>query len=175
MTEIVHTFADNPLDRGDALRRDPAWLEAVARDPDARYLPMWRLNALIAAGNAHRLGWLPPERVATLDLPTPPVFLGLEGGAPRFGQDVSAVDVPCRHSRSRKGTSSRIAGLRGWRLPPMMPASSPNAARSSRGTNGTSSAASAAHVPSKPAADMCAYVRRAAHSISRAPIRWRSW
>ena len=94
MTEIVHTFAGNPLDRGDALRRDPAWLEAAARDPEARYLAMWRLNALIEAGDAHRLGWLPPERIATLDLPTPPVFLGLEGRAPRFGQDVSAVETP---------------------------------------------------------------------------------
>ena len=95
MTDIVHTFAGNPLDRGDAQRRDEAWLEAAGRRADARYLPMWRLNALVAKdeGGVH-LGWLPPEPVAELKLETPPVFLGLDGGAPCFGQDVSALAAP---------------------------------------------------------------------------------
>ena len=96
MTDIVHTFAGNPLDRGDALRRDADWLSAAERDSASRYLPMWRLNVLIEDGGTHRLGWLPPERIEGLDLSVPPVFLGLDGGRPRFAQDMSAVEEPAR-------------------------------------------------------------------------------
>ncbi len=123
MTDIVHTFAGNPLDRGDALRRDPDWLAAAARNPDSGYLPMWRLNVLIEDGDeggrrhdgdTHRLGWLPPARIAGLDIGTPPVFLGLAGDRPRFAQDVSAVEEPLRDldlpSRFRF-EDSRAAGM----------------------------------------------------------------
>ena len=94
MANIVHTFAGNPLDRADALRRDADWLDAAARNPAARYLPMWRLNVLVQAGDVLRLGWLSPERVLALGVETPPVFLGLAGDAPRFALDVSAVEEP---------------------------------------------------------------------------------
>ena len=94
MTDIVHTFAGNPLDRGDALRRDADWLAAAARDPDSRYVPMWRMNVLIEGGEGDRLGWLPPGPITELELDTPPVFLGLAGTAARFAQDVSGLDEP---------------------------------------------------------------------------------
>ena len=96
MTNIVHTFAGNPLDRGDALRRDPDWLTAAERRPDARYLPMWRLNVLIEEGEGCQLGWLPPAHVSALNLGVSPVFLGLSGERPLFGQDVSGVEEPMR-------------------------------------------------------------------------------
>ncbi len=94
MNEIVHTFAGNPLDRGDALRRDADWLADAARDPDSRYVPMWRMNVLIEGGEGDRLGWLPPGPITELELDTPPVFLGLAGTAARFAQDVSGLDEP---------------------------------------------------------------------------------
>ena len=96
MTDIVHTFAGNPLDRGDAQRRNPDWLAAATRDPDTRYLPLWRLNVLIEDGDGHQLGWVPPARITELDMRTPPVFLGLDGDRPRFAQDLSAVEEPLR-------------------------------------------------------------------------------
>ncbi len=96
MTDIVHTFAGNPLDRGDALRRDPDWLAAATQDPDTRYLPMWRLNVLIEDGDGDQLGWLPPARISGVDVRTPPVFLGVAGERPLFAQDVSAVEEPLR-------------------------------------------------------------------------------
>lgn len=114
MTDIVHTFAGNPLDRGDALRRDPDWLAAAVRDPESRYLPMWRLNVLLEDGGTDRLGWLSPTQVLELDVQTPPVFLGLAGDRPRFAQDVSEVEQPLRHldlpSRFRF-EDSRAAGM----------------------------------------------------------------
>ena len=116
MPEAVHTFAGNPLDRGDALRRDEAWLASAARDGEARYLPMWRLNALVALSEGGpRLGWLAPERVAALGVEPPPVFLGLADGAPRFGQDVSSVANPAAAlalPESYAFEDCRIAGAR---------------------------------------------------------------
>lgn len=114
MADIVHTFAGNPLDRGDVLRRDADWLDAAARSPAARYLPMRRLDVLVQAGDALRLGWLPPERILALGLETPPVFLGLAGDSPRFGLDVSAVEEPLRALASPEGflfEDSRAAGM----------------------------------------------------------------
>ena len=114
MTEIVHTFAGNPLDRGDAERRDPDWLAAAKHNPDARYLPMWRLNVLIEDGATHRLGWLPPTRISELDLQTPPVFLGLCADGPRFAQDISAVEEPLPRlglSEEFRFEDSRAAGM----------------------------------------------------------------
>ena len=92
----VHTFAGNPLDRGDVQRRDPEWLEAAARAADSRYLPLHQLNVLVdAVGDAPRLGWLKSEDVGRLEVDLPPVFLGLdEHGAACFAQDISAVHDP---------------------------------------------------------------------------------
>ncbi|MDE0692043.1 MAG: NAD(+) diphosphatase [Gammaproteobacteria bacterium] len=114
MTDIIHTFAGNPLDRADAERRDPDWLDAAERNPHSRYLPMWRLNVLIDAGAGDRLGWLPPERIAELDVQTPPVFLGLDGQGARFALDVSTVERPVATlglSEAFRFEDSRAAGM----------------------------------------------------------------
>jgi NAD+ diphosphatase len=93
---FVHTFAGNPLDRGDVERRDPAWLEAAARAPEARYLPLHQLNVLVdALGPAPRLGWLRYGDIGRLEVDVPPVFLGLdENGVACFAQDISTVHDP---------------------------------------------------------------------------------
>ncbi|MCH8870607.1 MAG: NADH pyrophosphatase, partial [Chloroflexi bacterium] len=43
-----HIFAGNPLDRGEAQRRDEQWISDRAADPSSRFLPMHNLNVLIS-------------------------------------------------------------------------------------------------------------------------------
>ncbi len=89
---LVHRFAGNPLDRAEVQRRDEAWLAAAPGDPSSRFLPFRDLDVLLAAGGM--LGWLPGSTVKWLDLHDPPVFLGLDGGAPHFALDVSKLEDP---------------------------------------------------------------------------------
>jgi NAD+ diphosphatase len=92
---LIHTFAGNPLDRADALRRDPARLTAAEADPAARCLPLWQLNVLVAEDAAGLgLGWLPMAERERLDIDVAPVFLGLQEGVPHFALDVSELGDP---------------------------------------------------------------------------------
>lgn len=90
----THVFAGNPLDRGDAQRRDQAWLDAQAANSQSRFLPLWKLNVLIQEASATRLGWVSTAAMAPLQLPVPPVFLGLADGIAHFALDVSHLDEP---------------------------------------------------------------------------------
>lgn len=84
----THTFAGNPLDRGEALRRDEASIVALAQHADARYLPFNRLRVLTDADGA--LTWLPREQLpATAN---EPILLGLVDDRPHFAVDVSDTD-----------------------------------------------------------------------------------
>ncbi len=91
---LTHTFAGNPLDRGDAQRRDPKWLEEAARAPESRFLPMWQLNVLVQDASGPRLGWLSPKEVERLQIRVPAVFLGLADGVAHFAIDVSQLGDP---------------------------------------------------------------------------------
>lgn len=92
---ILHTFAGNPLDRADALRRDAEALARAAADPGSRYLLLWNLNVLILAGEeATALGWLEQGDVARLGIDLPPVLLGFAAGAAHFALDVSSLGDP---------------------------------------------------------------------------------
>jgi len=92
---VTHVFAGNPLDRGDVSRRDPQWLEAAAREPSARFLPLWQLNPLIEErGDASRLGWLARADLDRLEVTLPPVFLGIGEGVAHFAIDISEVEDP---------------------------------------------------------------------------------
>jgi NAD+ diphosphatase len=89
--ETVHTFAANPFDRGDAQRRDPAWLDAALHAPTSRFLPLSHLNVLVHDAGDLQLGWLSRADVARLDVAVPPVFLGLQDGVAHFAIDLSDV------------------------------------------------------------------------------------
>jgi len=89
---LVHSFAGNPLDRADAQRRDEAWLRAAEKDSASRFLPFYKLNALVARDG--RLGWIPSSAIRWLSLEVPPVFLGLAEGVAHFAVDVSELDEP---------------------------------------------------------------------------------
>jgi NAD+ diphosphatase len=89
-----HVFAGNPFDRGDAQRRDQAWLDAQAKHPQSRILPLCQLDILIQAEPSFELGWLSPSAVEPLHVSIPPVFLGLQDGIAHFALDVSDVEEP---------------------------------------------------------------------------------
>jgi len=91
---ITHVFAGNPLDRGEAERRDPDWLAAAFRDPSSRVLPLHRLNALIEGRDEARLVWLSPAELARLDIDAQPIFLGLADDIAHFALDISALADP---------------------------------------------------------------------------------
>ena len=74
---LIHTFSGNPLDRGDAQRRDPEWLAAATAHPDSRYLPFSKLNVLLE-GDEPALGWINTPDIAPLNISDPPIFLGIK-------------------------------------------------------------------------------------------------
>ncbi len=85
MTDQVHTFAGNPLDRGEALRRDEAQLARLREDKNALFLPFKDLHAGVRTGadGSQQLNWLQhpeldPEGCEQL------IFLGTRDRQPYF-------------------------------------------------------------------------------------------
>jgi len=72
-------FTGADLDRADHLRLDPDRIAQLAAAPDARLLRMAGLDPFFA--DAPRLVW---DRLETLAPDAELIFLGLDGGAPRF-------------------------------------------------------------------------------------------
>ena len=86
-----HIFAGNPLDRGEAERRDENWIVDRARQADSRFLPMHNLNVLVSTENPPELSWLDYDEFVDLDADSEPVFLGLQDGRAHFVVDVSGA------------------------------------------------------------------------------------
>lgn len=79
------TFAGGRLDRASRLRGDAAALEAMAADPRARGLALWRGRPLLAAGGEKMaLAWRELDDPLFSGAREPRVFLGLEDGVPCF-------------------------------------------------------------------------------------------
>lgn len=115
---MTHVFAGNPLDRGDAQRRDPDWLAAAAGATESRFLPLWQLNALVHADNSLRLRWLSGRTIESLDIDVPPVFLGLADNKAHFAIDISEVHDPVHElglDESHRFEDARSAAMQ---LPP---------------------------------------------------------
>ncbi len=91
---LIHTFAGNPIDRADALRRDPAWLAAAVTHPASRLLPFSQLNVLLRLDPDPQLGWLSAQDLAHLTMDQAPIFLGRLHGDPAFAMDISALGDP---------------------------------------------------------------------------------
>lgn len=84
LSNQVHTFAGNPLDRGESIRRDEAAIEALAQDPNSLFLSFHRLN--VGAEDEQSLTW---RKRPDLEPFEQMIFLGTHDGAARF-----AVNVP---------------------------------------------------------------------------------
>ena len=92
----LHTFAGNPLDRGERERRDEAWIDAAGRAASSRFLPFRKLDVLVADHPHPRLGWLRTDQLRTLAPDARPLLLGLLEGVAHFAVDLtdSAAVVP---------------------------------------------------------------------------------
>ncbi|MSU88567.1 NAD(+) diphosphatase [Rhodobacteraceae bacterium 2CG4] len=84
-------FAGGRIDRAAHLRMRA---DALLADPEARSMVMWRGKALFEDDAAPRLAWLPPDAPILGDAAEPPIFLGLDGTAPRFAHDISGWADP---------------------------------------------------------------------------------
>ncbi len=83
-----------PLDRGEAFRRDGAWLRVRLADARSRIFPLWREHNLIAAGAVPKAAALRSEENLLFSADVV-VFLGVdEAGRACFAADLSSVDKP---------------------------------------------------------------------------------
>jgi len=87
-------FAGNPLDRVPVERRDPSWLESQLADPEARFLPLWKLDPLVKLGPPRSLAWARRTLFDDVDPAPQPLLLGVEQGVAHFSVDVSSVREP---------------------------------------------------------------------------------
>ena len=88
----VNTFAGSPLNRAGHERRDPEWLEARRRAPDARFLPLWQLRGLMELGAKLSISWRSADDVEPFrSRCANEIFLGLEDDIAHFAIDVSAA------------------------------------------------------------------------------------
>ncbi len=104
MSNQVHTFAGNPLDRGEALRRDEAAIAALAADSTSEFLPFHRLNVLLR--DEQTLAWHKRSELPDHDQV---VFLGVDDGIARFAVDIaqpSNMDafIDCRAAAAQLAT-----------------------------------------------------------------------
>ncbi len=92
------TFGGPGLERAAEFRTDPQKIAALLGARDARVLPVWRGKPLFCNETCDALQLLAPDHQIFADAPEPAVFLGLDGGLPIFGRDISGwagpVDEP---------------------------------------------------------------------------------
>ncbi len=81
LQNIQTFFSGNPLDRADHLRKDEATLGDMMREQDARL--MVTVDGKILSDPVGAIYWLTHRQCAYLPVGTT-IFLGLEGGAPRY-------------------------------------------------------------------------------------------
>jgi NAD+ diphosphatase len=114
-------FSGNPLDRMSEKRSDASWLAGMRRRADVRVLPLWKLQPLLVgpenATSGTELGFLDGTLSNGLGAPgAVEVFLGVDGEAPYFARDISALTEPLAaslasfgHFRDARAAASLLA------------------------------------------------------------------
>lgn len=97
--EIVHTFAANPLDRSEALRRDEVLIDTLMEHPEARFLPFQKLR--VAVSQANDLAWHQASEVMHHESHQV-VFLGMADDAPHFAVDLVEQSIVHEFSDCRQ-------------------------------------------------------------------------
>lgn len=91
-------FAGGRIDRAAHLR---GRADKLMTDPSARTLVMWRGKVLFDGDEvAPRLAWLPLDAPILNDSTEAPIFLGLDGEAPRFAHDISGWVDPAQDAET---------------------------------------------------------------------------
>lgn len=116
-------FSGSPLDRADALRKDPGTMVALRSRPDARWLVLDDLKPVMKTGPDGSLGILWCYRS---DVPHDAltIFLGLDGEAPRFacvakadeleGEAFDARSVAGRMASGEAGIIAQARSVLDW-------------------------------------------------------------
>ncbi|MFT3971981.1 MAG: NAD(+) diphosphatase [Amaricoccus sp.] len=86
------TFAGGRIDRASRLRGDAAAQAALAADPRARGLALWRGRPLVAAGEGLALAWRGLDDPLFRAGREPRVFLGLDDDIPCFACEIDDWD-----------------------------------------------------------------------------------
>jgi NAD+ diphosphatase len=91
-----HIFSANPLDRAEALRRDPERVAGALAAADSRFLLFSNLQVALRGEADLKLAWQPRAAISELLPNCPPaVLLGLADNQAHFALDVSAItDLP---------------------------------------------------------------------------------
>ena len=84
-----HTFAANPLDRGEAERRDEQWIAGQAENSASQFLPFSNLNVLLGDDPGPTLGWLSTDGIPSDGAVSTPTMLGMMNGATHFAIEVN--------------------------------------------------------------------------------------
>ena len=87
-------FDGSPLDRAGEKRRDEGWLARERASDAARFLPLWRLDPLVKAGEQRSLAWARWTLFEDLHPSPEAVLLGLADGAAHFAVDISTLEKP---------------------------------------------------------------------------------
>jgi NAD+ diphosphatase len=100
------TFGGGRIDRASQLRADPEAQAALAADPRALGLALWRGRPLLETSpQAVRLGWMPLGGPVFRDATETSVFLGLDAGVPLFARVVPDWDGAVAASEGFADTS----------------------------------------------------------------------
>lgn len=99
---FTHTFAGNPLDRSQHLRRDEETLNTLANSKAAKYLPFQKLK--VALTDAGGLQWCTHAQLA--EQAASSVFLGVLDDTPHFAVNMLEADT---HTETFTFTDCRVA------------------------------------------------------------------
>lgn len=94
-----NVFANSPLDRAGHLRTDQAWLKSALADPNAAFIPVWKLMPFLIKNREGKreTGWVTGDLALPLIRPgTNIIFLGLFRNSPHFAIDISAISDPAK-------------------------------------------------------------------------------
>ncbi|ASJ76535.1 NADH pyrophosphatase [Granulosicoccus antarcticus IMCC3135] len=106
-------YTHSTLDRADHLRKDDAQIESLRAHRDARLVPVWHLQTMVAKVSDTIL---PQALLLSADCPLPEgqtVFLGLQGTSPIFAVDVSTLDENQRDALADKSITRSGQALPG--------------------------------------------------------------
>ncbi len=89
---LPNALSDPTFDRAAHRRLDEGWLQVTRVSAEAHVHPVWRAKSLVVKHGDQHVAVGIPASSFDWSLASDSVFLGISGGVPRFGADVSALD-----------------------------------------------------------------------------------